>query len=228
MLTEQTAINYSLYCKAYANTRVLTFHSKQIHDDLEKEPEYSGSGFGPDDEDSNTNQHKKPTPHQKTSKDKVHESHATNVKNTQKPQEKHIDVDGDDEDSLGGSGDKSDEDNDGDDVSEPTFGKGPIFDGKGEEDDRSEHAGGTNFNKPKNYDSNEDEDDLTTVIEEKTEDVISSKIKHFNFFSVLFIFFSVVVFPYFVSSSTTNKSTPQKKEDILRCAIRVFIIISIY
>lgn len=26
----------------------------QIHDDLEKEPEYSGSGFGPDDEDSSS------------------------------------------------------------------------------------------------------------------------------------------------------------------------------
>lgn len=29
----------------------------QIHDDLEKEPEYSGSGFGPDDEDSTSTTH---------------------------------------------------------------------------------------------------------------------------------------------------------------------------
>lgn len=29
----------------------------EIHDDLEKDPEYSGSGFGPDDEDSSSNHH---------------------------------------------------------------------------------------------------------------------------------------------------------------------------
>lgn len=39
-----------------------SFYFFQIHDDLEKEPEYSGSGFGPDDEDSTsstTHQRKK-------------------------------------------------------------------------------------------------------------------------------------------------------------------------
>ncbi|XP_037035969.1 syndecan isoform X1 [Bradysia coprophila] len=35
----------------------------EIHDDLEKEPEYSGSGFGPDDEDSSSSHH---TPHHNT------------------------------------------------------------------------------------------------------------------------------------------------------------------
>lgn len=204
-------IIHFILSKSCANTCFFYLLSlpQQIHDDLEKEPEYSGSGFGPDDEDSNTNQHKKPTPHQKTSKDKVHESRTTNVKNTQKPQNKHIKFDTDDEDRSDGSGDKSDEDY-GDNVSEPTFGKGPTLDGKGEEEYTSVRAGGTNFNKPTNYDGGEDgeEGDLTTVIEEKTEDVISSKIKNFNFFFVLFhIFVSVVEFLYFVSPSTTNKST---------------------
>lgn len=221
---EPAAINYNLFINIenHALTHVLFLSSRllfsskkkkkqQIHDDLEKEPEYSGSGFGPDDEDSNTNQHKKPTPHQKTSKDK-----ATNVKNTQTPEVKHMYVDGDDEDGLGGSGDKSETDYDDkdDDVSERTFGKGQTLDGNGEEDDKSVHTdGGTNFNKATNYNGDGD-DDLTTVIEEKT--IQSSKIKHFNFFSfILHIIFVSILF-FFVFSSTTNiKCRIQNHIDLL-------------
>lgn len=36
----------------------------QIHDDLEKEPDFSGSGFGPDDEDSTTDRHHSTSGHQ--------------------------------------------------------------------------------------------------------------------------------------------------------------------
>ncbi|CAD7077361.1 unnamed protein product [Hermetia illucens] len=36
----------------------------EIHDDLEKEPDFSGSGFGPDDEDSTTDRHHSTSGHQ--------------------------------------------------------------------------------------------------------------------------------------------------------------------
>lgn len=47
----KNSVNKSKIRKQNENMLFVLF---QIHDDLEKEPEYSGSGFGPDDEDSSS------------------------------------------------------------------------------------------------------------------------------------------------------------------------------
>lgn len=65
----------------------------QIHDDLEKEPEYSGSGFGPDDEDSSSSHH---TPHHSNT-------------NNRKDQDLEL-----------GSGDDGDNDDDDEDITTDT------------------------------------------------------------------------------------------------------------
>jgi len=139
----------------------------EIHDDLEKEPEYSGSGFGPDDEDS-TSHPRKPTQH-KPSKTKSHVEHQPIDKNKQQSQEKyphHIHTDTEEED-FDGSGDRTDDndnDNDNDDDLIVPTNKDKNVDGSSGRD-------GILSNKP-NININVDEEDLTTEIEENT-DVIS-------------------------------------------------------
>ncbi|XP_055316372.1 syndecan-like isoform X4 [Sitodiplosis mosellana] len=64
----------------------------EIHDDLEKEPEYSGSGFGPDDEDSSSS-----TPHRKKVNGGYKSTNAGNggykATNNEKPPIEDIDSD---------------------------------------------------------------------------------------------------------------------------------------
>ncbi|XP_037941038.1 syndecan-like [Teleopsis dalmanni] len=46
---------------------MITNIMRRLHDDLEKDPDYSGSGFGPDDEDSSTDHHhRRPSIHTQT------------------------------------------------------------------------------------------------------------------------------------------------------------------
>lgn len=142
----------------------------QIHDDLEKEAEYSGSGFGPDDEDSQQNTHNKP-PHHKPSK-------PTNRIDKQSSQEKPTHKSDTDDDDLDGSGDHTDTDTDDEDLTHKTP---ESIDGG--EDDLSENSG-ILPQKPDDYDNNsnketdEDEDMFTEV----TKEIIPSKQKYFQFF----------------------------------------------
>lgn len=94
--------------------------SFQIHDDLEKEPEYSGSGFGPDDEDSSSStHHNKPTSHHtnNNSGGRTLINRKQTTKSEQIVPNKTHNNNNDDDDLEIGSGDKVDNDDeeDGDD-----------------------------------------------------------------------------------------------------------------
>lgn len=91
----------------------LCHFSFQIHDDLEKEPEYSGSGFGPDDEDSSSStHHNKPTSHHTN----TNSGGRTLINRKQSPKSEQIIPNNrhDDDDLEIGSGDKVDTDDEDD------------------------------------------------------------------------------------------------------------------
>ncbi|XP_055316366.1 syndecan-like isoform X2 [Sitodiplosis mosellana] len=175
----------------------------EIHDDLEKEPEYSGSGFGPDDEDSSSS-----TPHRKKVNGGYKSTNAgnggykaTNSKNKEpipdnrnsKQPEKHLHFPTEtNEDHLDtGSGDKhidndnddGDDEDDGDDSDEEDV-REPIVPTEEEEGGNKPGYGGVipsgNTNTNIDEDDNEDrDDDLTTVVKSKdienTDDDISNE-----------------------------------------------------
>lgn len=110
---------------AFFNKILSHIVSFQIHDDLEKEPEYSGSGFGPDDEDSSSStHHNKPTSHHSNTNSggrtpnnrKQSGSSASSASSGPiVPHSTH-----DDDDFEIGSGDKIDTDDDGGDEDDDT------------------------------------------------------------------------------------------------------------
>lgn len=163
----------------------------QIHDDLEKEPEYSGSGFGPDDEDSSSStHHNKPTSHHTNNNSGGRT--LINRKQPSKPEPTVPHNTNDDEDDLEiGSGDKLDtedtEDDDdegideGEDVHKVENGGSDKTTNEYDDKDYDEENSRTLFETDsspkvtvphvlggKKPEKNEDEDDFTTYVK-KTE-----------------------------------------------------------
>lgn len=181
---------------------IFSFHSlSQIHDDLEKEPEYSGSGFGPDDEDSTTNQRNKPTSHHTNSgnsgfkptnsKTKIQEPTSTATNKHHIHHKTHTDDDDEFETGSGDNGDKIDdnEDDDDDDLDES--------DHTEEEEEHPRKTIGVVQSKPKDYNIDEDDDDLTTEIKQTDidpttttddDDDLGRQLHGFYFYLICFYF----------------------------------------
>ncbi|XP_031630828.1 syndecan-like isoform X1 [Contarinia nasturtii] len=157
----------------------------EIHDDLEKEPEYSGSGFGPDDEDSSssTTHHRKKGGYKSNtgnsgykpinSKNKESTPEIEINKQTEKPT---FPIDTIDEDQEQGSG-KGD-DIDGDDTDEFDQKHRIVPDGEGEGENGGNNvlipSGKPDLNNHGNPDDGDGDDDLITEID-NTDDISIDK-----------------------------------------------------
>lgn len=181
---------YDYYWNFFINFIFLFFFIVyfQIHDDLEKEPEYSGSGFGPDDEDSSSaTHHNKPTSH--------HTNNAgykpTNRKI--KPQKSH-NID----EIETGSGDKPDNDDEDDGIDDD------------DDEDEEEHTGGGVINT--NNEHNVDEDDFVTEIKQTdltttTDDEnIERQLHGFVYFTIIIFNFYSPSLIYIIKNTIQSKS----------------------